>query len=142
MISEENRTDPDFIKEKTVGFIIVPDNQFGAILINDHIRYVNDEGLFKMGGFVTAKKKSKTGLDYWVIRHFKNQKPEQKTYILYWNKVQTLWKELSGLEIDLLRRSIDLKQEYIRDLSEFLLIKFGVEFREFMNMRESQRREI
>jgi hypothetical protein len=141
-ITDEDRVDPEFIKSKTINFIIVPKNQYADILVDDHIRYIAD-GLFKLGGWVTAKRMATDNREYWVIRLAKQKSNYttngRGTYILYTDRITTLWKEMSGLEIDLLRRSIDLKQEYIKDIAVFLLGKFGAEFSDHMNVCEKKR---
>jgi hypothetical protein len=135
--------DPAYIKESLGGYAVIPPSEYEHISPGDHIRYIGIDGNFRTGGYVWFKKVSEDGSPYWMIGQSKNPPrnfSDVMHFILYWHKIKKLWKKLA-VEADLLRKSIDLKQHYINDISTFLLEKYGDEFREFMNNREKNRTE-
>jgi hypothetical protein len=136
--SAKKNNSPAHIKKFIVGYAIIPKTQFDNISPGDHIRYIGIDGDFRTGGYVWFHKTSDEGLDYWMIGQSKNAPSDisrVKHFILYWNKVKTLWKKISP-ESDLLRLSLEKKHEYIKDIILFLLEKHGDEFKEFMRDRE------
>lgn len=130
-----------YIYEQTKNYVIVQKDKFQKINEGDHIKYVGADGKFRTGGFVWYKKThDESGRTFWMIGQQKEVDMKNGTFrfALYWDKIKILWKRID-YETDLLRQSIDKKQEYISDISLFLKLKYGKEFVEFMNLRDFER---
>lgn len=140
----EKNTDVDpkkYIKEKTEGYYIVKREHFGQLKSGDHIRYVGVDGKFRTGGFVWYKKTNENdGRTFWMLGQQKTPNMAEGVFrfALYWDKVKILWKKTDP-ETNLLVKSIDKKQTYINDIVYFLKSKFGKEFVDYMNSRETER---
>jgi len=129
------------IKEKTKGYYIVDSDKFGKLGNGDHIKYLTNDGKFRDGGYIWFKKKSKNnGRMFWMISPSPIINFNTFHYILFWDRIKVLWKRIDH-ETELLRDSIDLKQSYINDIAAFLLLKYGDEFKHFMNKRELERQK-
>lgn len=131
----------------TEGYTMVPREDFPLLTQGDHIRFIDAGGNFRPGGYIWYRKEKAddTGnmRTFWMIGYTPNMpSPESefshKRYCVYWDNIQVLYKRIS-VEADLLRKSIDLKQAYIQDITLFLYKKFGDEFANFMNSREEKR---
>jgi hypothetical protein len=133
--------DPEHIKSMLEGYATIPLSEYNNINPGDHIRYMDPAGNFRSGGYVWFQKINDEGRKFWMIGQTRTAPRDfsgSKRFVLYWDKVGKLFKKM-GAETDLLRQSIDAKQDYISDMALFLLYKFGDEFRDFMNSRESSR---
>lgn len=132
-----------YIYEQTKNYVIVHKDKFQKINEGDHVKYVGADGKFRTGGFIWYKKThEESGRIFWMIGQQKEVDMKNGTFrfALYWDKIRILWKRID-YETDLLRQSIDKKQEYISDISMFLRMKFGREFLDFMNERDLERQK-
>lgn len=127
------------------GYALIPREKFSLILPKDHIRYIGNDGHFRMGGFVWVTKTDNNDRKYWLIGQKQNwssvKNGKSVKFPLYWDSIKYLWKKMSA-ETDLLRASIDKKQLAINDIVHFLLFKYGDEFKNFMEDRERKRKNI
>jgi len=135
--------DPAHMKKNLVGYAEIPASEYEFISPGDHVRYKGTDGNFRTGGYVWFKRVTAEGAPYWVIGQSRlppTGNSKKMNFVLYWSKIQKLWKKLA-VDTDLLIKSIDQKQIYINDIALFLLEKYDDEFREFMNSRERLRLE-
>ena len=135
--SEEN------VRKYISGYAVIPRSQYDFISPGDHIRYVGIDGNFRTGGYVWFRKTKEDGSTYWMIGQSQSPPKDFSSvmhFVLHWNKIKKLFKKITP-ESDLLRQSIDKKQDYINDITLFLHQKYGDEFRNFMNRRERLRQQ-
>jgi hypothetical protein len=139
---EEKEADAKkYIHEQTKNYLLIKSDQYNKIRSGDHIKYVGADGKFKRGGFIWYKK-FKDDRPFWMVGAWRtpNFAVGVFRYVLYWDKIQILWKR-TEIETGLLIQSIDRKQDYIADISIFLSQQYGQEFIDFMNKREVLRRK-
>ncbi len=128
----------DMILEKTKNHVFVKPDDYPSLVQGDKVVYISKhDNKFKNGGYVWYCYE-KDGNKYWIIGVVNSPDNDKFHYVLYWHKVKYLWKRLNH-ETGLLVQSIDKRQDYIADISNFLKIKYGDEFTKFMNDQEKNR---
>lgn len=122
-----------YIYSKTRNYIPIDHEHFGIIQIGDNIRYIRVDGGFRLGGTVVEINFSKKYQDtYFRLQYTGNYGTIM--YNIFWSRIRTLWRQ-KNIENEILKKSINMKQNYINHIVEFLHKKFGNEFKQFMISR-------
>jgi hypothetical protein len=96
-------------------------------------------GDFHAGGFIWYEKtKPETGRIFWMVGQTPKFDMNASHFPLYRDKVKTLWRK-SDPGTTAIMTAIDTKQDYINDIAMFLFIKYGAEFRDFVNNKMAAR---
>jgi hypothetical protein len=137
-MNQPNYDSKEFIIKNIIGYVLIPKDNWKLVTAGDKVKYIDVDGHFRQGGYIWTTKNTNDGETYWVVGQTIRYKKSSRKFILRWDKIKYLWKKISP-EIELLRKSIDRKDDLIKDLAAFLYLKYGDEFRNFMNEKNKSR---
>ncbi len=132
------KNDPAYIREKTENYFVLSPNYYHRIYSGDNIRYMADDGNVNDGGFVLGTIKLDGGDVALRLSKFRNYSTKAHTWLVKISNTKTIWKRLP-IEVILLRQSIDRMNDRMGNMAEFLMMKYGDEFRDFMKKKGAER---
>jgi hypothetical protein len=135
-ISHEERTNPEFVQKSLIGYEPVALRDIGTVKPEDQIRYINDSGEFRFGGTMMSLGE-KEGKPYWVVK----VPSGTGTYVLYLSKIKKLWKR-AGVNMVDLGEAINREHDFIVDIANFLVMKYGHEFHQYLMVRQEERKRM